>query len=190
MSNTRTTTRSGAVRSGCSADIERATRRTTVDTEAYQSYLQGRFQWNKHTLEGLQASIEYFQQAIAKDPDFAQAYVGMADIYIMEGGWGMEPATVALPKAEKAAQHALALDPDNADAHAALGLIAMNYDWDWAMAEQELRRALALDPSNALTYDWYAEYLMVIGRADLSLNQIEHARARAYTVGTRLKPNL
>lgn len=107
----------------------RMRRSRAINSEANLLYLKGRFFWNKRSPAGVREGEKYFQKAIARDADFAQAYVGLADAYIFEGGWGMEPATTVLPRADQAAHQALVLDPENAEAHAALGLIAMNYEW-------------------------------------------------------------
>lgn len=153
----------------------RMRRSRATNPEAMLLYLKGRYFWNKRTREGVREGEKYFQQAIAKDGDFAQAYVGLAGAYIFEGGWGMEPATVVLPRAEKAVQKAIALDSENADAHAALALIAMNYEWDWLKAEREYKLALHLNPNSSTAHHWYAEYLGAQGRFDEGLAEIERA---------------
>jgi TolB-like protein/Flp pilus assembly protein TadD len=166
----------GAVRAVMTPDEQARMRRSRpVNPEANTSYLKGQYFWNKRTAAGVKEGEKYFREAIAKDADFAPAYVGLADTFIMEGGWGLEPATVVLPKAEAAARQALTLDPDNAEAHAALGLIAMNYEWDWAKAEREYKQALALSPNDALTHHWYAEFLAARGRFDEGLAEIQRA---------------
>src|SRR5450432_416208 len=148
----------------------------TTNSDANLLYLKGRYFWNKRTLEGVRQAAQYFEQAVAKDGDFAQAYVGLADAYIFEGGWGMEPATVALPRAEAAARRAIVLDSDNAEAHAALGLIAMNYEWDWPNAEREYKLALSLNPNDSTAHHWYGEYLGAQGRFDEGLAELDRAQ--------------
>lgn len=167
----------GALRAAMTPEEQARMRRSrAVNAPANLAYLKGQYFWNKRTPAGVREGEKYFFEAMAQDPDFSQAYVGLADAYIMEGGWGMEPATVVLPKAEAAARHALALDPDNADAHAALGLIAMNYDWDWSKSEREYKQALALSPNDALAHHWYAEFLVARGRFDEALAEIQRAQ--------------
>src|SRR5262249_18874319 len=114
--------------------------------------------------------------AIALDPNYAQAYAGLADAYQFLGAFDPRSSKENYQKARNAFQHALQLNPTLAEAHASAGLVAMNYDWDWPLAEQELRRAIALDPNQALFYDWYAEYLMAVGKTDDSFSNIEQAR--------------
>jgi TolB-like protein/DNA-binding winged helix-turn-helix (wHTH) protein/Tfp pilus assembly protein PilF len=148
----------------------------TTNPEANLLYLKGRYFWNKRTREGVREGEKYFQQAITKDGDFAQAYVGLAGVYVFEGGWGMEPATVVVPRAEAAAQKAIALDSENAAAHATLGLIAMNYEWDWGKAEREYKLALRLNPNDSVAHHWYAEYLGAQGRLDEGLAEMGRAQ--------------
>src|SRR5437763_13080060 len=121
------------------------TRRTTTDSEAYQSYLQGRFQWNKRTLEGLQASLEFFHEAIRKDPRYALAYAGEADAYASLADFNVLPTREVMPKIRKAAQQAIELDDTLAEAHTSLAWVRL-HDWDWNAAEQEFKRAIALNP--------------------------------------------
>ena len=165
-----------AVRATVTPEEQARMRRSRlINSDANLLYLKGRYLWNKRSAEGVTESEKYFRDAIARDGDFAQAYVGLADAYIFEGGWGLAPATHVLPQAEAAARHALALDPENAEAHAALGLIAMNYEWDWPKAESEYKLALALNPNNAIAHHWYAEYLGAQGRIDDALVELQRA---------------
>jgi TolB-like protein/Tfp pilus assembly protein PilF/predicted Ser/Thr protein kinase len=148
----------------------------TSNPDAYDAYLKGRYVWLQRTLDAYSQAKEYFEQAIALDPKYAPAFAGLADAYQFLAAHEVQNRKENFERAKNACQRALDLDPNLPEAHASLGLIAMNYDWDWALAEREFRRALVLDPNNALTHDWYAEYLMAVGRADLSLGQIERAR--------------
>src|SRR5437763_4275216 len=148
----------------------------TSNSRAYDAYLQGRYVWLQRTFDAYGPAKEYFEQAIALDPKYAPAYAGLADAYQFLAEYDVQGRKEKFERAKNACRRALQLDPNLPEAHASLGLIAMNYDWDWALAEREFRRALALDPNNALIHDWYAEYLMAVGRADLSLVQIENAR--------------
>ena len=149
--------------------------RATVDPEAYHLYLRGRFLWNKRTPESLAAAIGYFEQALARDPRFALAHVGLADAYTLLGVYGnMRPAE-ARTKARAAVAKALALDDTLAEAHASFGLLQA-MEWNWAAAEDEYRRALELKPGYATARCWYALLLVERGQADEALVQIRHAR--------------
>ena len=150
---------------------------TPKSFEAYDLYLKGRYFWNKRTPESFEEAIKYFQQAIAKDPDYARAYAGLADCYALLPGYTMTvPQTEALPKARAAALKALQLDGELAEAHTSLALITENYDWDWQTAEKEYRRAIDLNPNYATAHHWYAEYLTWNGRFDEAFQESERAR--------------
>ncbi|HEX4949850.1 MAG TPA: tetratricopeptide repeat protein [Blastocatellia bacterium] len=151
------------------------TKRETGSTEAYQLYLQGRHFWNRRTAEGLKKSIEYFEQAIAKDPRYARAYAGLSDAWGLLWGYGFVPPAEAIPQARTAAQKALALDETLAEAHHALGAIAWNYDWDWAGAEREFRRAIALNPHYAPAHHYLGEFLTYLGRFDEGQAEFQRA---------------
>ena len=147
-----------------------------AQVEAYDLYLQGRFFLNKRTEAGFQRAADYFQQAIAKDATYARAYAGLADAYALIGAYFLAPPNDVMPKARAAAQKAAQLDPSLPEAHAALAVIAQDYDWDWSMAEKEYRRAIELDPSYATAHHWYAEELALVGRFPEALAEIERAR--------------
>jgi TolB-like protein/DNA-binding winged helix-turn-helix (wHTH) protein len=136
----------------------------TESNEAYQLYLKGRFYWNKRTAEALKKSIEYFNQAIDRDPRFALAYAGLADCYVVPAN--RLPPREAMPKAKAAAIRALELDETLAEAHASLGRVLAAYDWDWTSAEKEYKRAIELNPRYAVAHQWYGGYLAVMGRSD------------------------
>lgn len=144
--------------------------------EAYNLYLKGQFFWNKRTHEGFEEAISYFQQATAKDPGYARAYAGLADVYALLGGYTSIPATESMPKARAAALRALQLDDNLPEAHAALALIVQNYDYDWQTAEKEFKRAIELNPNYATAHHWYAEHLAWRGRFDEALRESERAR--------------
>jgi Tfp pilus assembly protein PilF len=146
-------------------DLQRMAHHNTTDTVAYQLYLQGRFQWNKRTLEGMQESIDLFQQAIQKDPQYALAYAGQADSYALLADFSVLPAKEVLPKLESAAQKALQFDDSLAEAHTSLAW-ARFHNWDWAGAEREFKRAIELNQGYPTAHAWYGEYLMVLGRFD------------------------
>jgi TolB-like protein/Tfp pilus assembly protein PilF len=146
-------------------------KRETRNGEAYQLYLQGRFYWNKYTEEGFRKSIEYFKQAVEKDPAYALAYSGLADAYSLLGELAVRPPRESFPHARTYAEKALALDETLADAHLSLGIVQLLYEWDWAGAEKELRRAKELDPNNPQIYHFYGHYLQIVGRVDEAINE-------------------
>jgi serine/threonine-protein kinase len=148
----------------------------TSNPLANEAYLKGRYVWLQRNTDSFRQAKEYFEQAIALDPNYAQAYAGLADAYQFLGAFDPPNSKENYDKAKSAYQRALELDATLAEAHASAGLVAMNYDWDWPLAERELRRAIALDPNNALFHDWLAEYLMAVGRTDESLGNMERAR--------------
>jgi TolB-like protein/Flp pilus assembly protein TadD len=134
----------------------------TVNPEAYQDYLRGRYFWNKRTGEALKKAREYFERAIEKDPSYAPAHSGLADAYALMGssGYDIMPPREAMPRAKAAAANALEIDETLAEAHAALGYVKLAYDWDWSGAEQELARAIELKPNYAIAHQWRGELLM------------------------------
>jgi TolB-like protein/DNA-binding winged helix-turn-helix (wHTH) protein len=144
--------------------------------ESYELYLKGQFFWNQRRFESLQRAIDYFQQAIAKDPNNAHAYAGLADSYALVGGYGGVELPEYAVKAKAAALHALQIDPNLAEAHTAFALIRENYYLDWTTAEQEYQKAIALNPSYATAHQWYAECLMWQGRFDQALKERDRAR--------------
>jgi serine/threonine-protein kinase len=150
-------------------------KRYTRNTEAYSLYLQGRFHWNKRSGVGMRKSIEFFQRAIAMDSGFALAYVGLADANSTLGSYHLEPPREVLPQAREAAERALALDDQLAEAHASMGKILTDYYWDWARAESELQLALRLNPNDANARRWYAVLLASLGRFDESVVEARHA---------------
>ena len=150
-----------------------------VNPEAYDAYLRGRYFWNKRTEQGLRRAIEYFDQAIAKDPHYAQAYSGLADSYALLGDWeyGALAPKEAFPKAKAAAAKALQLDDTLGEAHASLALCLKSFDWDWKSAERELVRALELNPSYATAHQWYAWNLIILGRVNEGIGELKKAEA-------------
>ena len=149
---------------------------STVSPEAYDLYLRGRYFWAKRTFDGFQQAADYFQQAIAKDPNYARAYAGLADTYALMCSWNMVAKDEFVPKARAAALKALQIDDTQAEAHTSLALIVENYDWDWQTAEKEYKRAIQLDPGYATAHQWYAEYLTWVGRFDEASVESERAR--------------
>jgi serine/threonine protein kinase len=136
----------------------------TVNPEAYQDYLKGRYWWNKRTEEGLNKGIEYFKEAIEKDPAYAFAYAGLADSYSQLALYDIVPPSEAYPRAKEAALKSLEMDDTLAEAHTSLALIKTYYDWDWSGAEREFQRAIALNPNYAIAHQWYGEALRMMGR--------------------------
>jgi TolB-like protein/Tfp pilus assembly protein PilF len=148
----------------------------TVDPEAYEEYLKGRYYWSKRTEESLRTAIEHFEAAVRADPTYAPTYAALADSYNQLGTVmvGSEPPSVMRPRAAEAAIRALQIDPDLAEAHATLGYVK-HYDWQWAEAERELRRALELNPSYALGHIWYANFLLCRTRLDEAVAEVRKA---------------
>ncbi|HEX2835209.1 MAG TPA: protein kinase [Thermoanaerobaculia bacterium] len=136
----------------------------TADPRAYELYLKGRFQWNKRDKEGLYQAIEYFNQAIEIDPQYALAYAGLADCYNLLDIWAGLPTGETFPRAKAAAQKALSIDDQLAEAHTSLAYAIHTYEWDWPAAEREYQRAIALNPNYATARQWYAEFLTAVGR--------------------------
>ncbi|MGB6875154.1 MAG: winged helix-turn-helix domain-containing protein [Candidatus Acidiferrales bacterium] len=164
----------GGVRKRIGADSSPIETPTTY--EAYDLYVKGRFFWNKRTFVGFQQAVGYFQQAIAKDPNYARAYSGLADSYTLLSSYNCGSPNVLIPKARAAALRALQINNNLAEAHASLALIAENYDWDWQTAGKEFRRAIELDPNYPTAHQWYAEYLAWQGRFDDAFAESERAR--------------
>jgi serine/threonine protein kinase/tetratricopeptide (TPR) repeat protein len=158
------------------ADKSRMAQRSTQNSEAYQLYLQGRFFWNRRTAGGTNKAIDYFQQAIAKDPNFALAYSGLADSY-----YSLARNTAALSpreagaKARQAADRAVDLEPSLAEAHASLALVHLIFEWDFANAEREFHRAVELNPRYPYAHQWYAELLWATGRNEESVKEVSKA---------------
>jgi TolB-like protein/Tfp pilus assembly protein PilF len=150
--------------------------RPTENTEAYQLYLKGRFFWNKRTAKDFKTAINYFQQAIDKDPGFALAYAGLADTYVLLSGFGAASPKESLPKAKAAALKALELDSTLGEAHTSLAQAVFAYDFDFAVAEKEFRRGIELSPNYATAHHWYAESaLAALGRFDEAVAEMKRA---------------
>ena len=137
--------------------------------------MRGRYFWNRRTEDSLRRSIEYFQQAIATDPDYALAYAGLADTYALLASFSVETGQQAHSNAKAAALKAIQLDPSLAEPHASLGMISFFSDWDGAAAEQEFRRSIALQPNYATAHHWYALDLAAMGRFPEALSEAERA---------------
>lgn len=147
----------------------------TNNPEAYQFYLKGRFYWNKRTADGLKKAIEQFQLASEKDSDYALAYVGLADCYLLLEEYAGAPAADTYPKARAFAERALQIDGSLAEAHASLGLIN-DALWKWDDAEKEFRQSLALNPNYPTAHHWYSLHLRRLKRFDEALAEIKRAQ--------------
>jgi eukaryotic-like serine/threonine-protein kinase len=152
-------------------------KRDTQNPEAYRLYLQGRYYWNQRTNDGVKKGLEYFQQAIEKDPGYALAYAGVADSYAVGNGeyLGLTPQE-ARPKSKAAALKALELDDSLAEAHTTLADTYLYYDWDFPKAQQEFQRAIAANPNYPTAHQWYSEYLFAVGRFDDSIAEAKRAQ--------------
>ena len=145
-------------------DHAQMTRNYSPDSEAYRLYLQGRYNWNKRTVEGLQSGIDYFGKAIQRDQDYALAYAGLADCYLLLNVYNVTSADDSFPKAEAASRKALSINESLAEAHTALGFVTYRYHLKWAEAEEHFKKAIALNPNYATAHQWYASYLAASGR--------------------------
>jgi len=148
----------------------------TSDPAAHEAYLKGNFYWNRLTCDGFNKGLEYFQQAVVKDPNFALAYVGVAQSYFTLGDWGCMPQEETIPKSKAAALKALELDNDLGPAHAWLGKIAFFYEWDWPKAKKEMQRALELDPNYIPAHLMHAVFLVCMGEREPGLTEMNRAR--------------
>jgi TolB-like protein/Tfp pilus assembly protein PilF len=158
-----------------SAEVASVEKNYTANSEAYQLYLKGRFHWNKRNTDDFQKAREYFQQAIANDPSYALAYAGLADTLALMPYFGNFRPGEYMPLAKQSAQKALELDPNLAEAHASLGQILVNYDYDFKGAEKELKRAIELDPKYPTAYQWLSEVYNYLGNNDQALSEINKA---------------
>jgi TolB-like protein len=147
----------------------------TKNPEAYQLYLQGRYFWNKRTPQSIQKSVEYFQKAIEKDPNYALGYAGLSDAYTLLGYYGGAPALEVFPKAKEAALKAVTLDADLPEAHNALGFILVLHDYDYAGSEREYRRVIALNPNDAFAHQNLGVMLNRIGRGAEGMVELRRA---------------
>src|SRR5580700_1882089 len=165
------------LRSGMSgSEKQLVTKQGTQNPEAYELYLKGRYAWSKRTAPDLETAISYFNQAIAKDPGYALAYSGLADVYTVFPVYGAKSSDV-IPKSDAAARKALELDPTLAHPHAVLGGNYMEYDWDFAGGEAEYKKAFELDPNDATAHQWYAQDISWIGgREQEALAEIKRAQ--------------
>jgi TolB-like protein len=155
---------------------EKLAKRPTENLEAYDLYLQGRNLWNKRNEVDLIKSIEYFEKAIDIDPNYALAYAGLGDTYVVIGNYGLWSPARAYPKGKASALKALEIDDRLAEAHASLADFMSEYDWDFVGAEKEYRRAIELNPGYATARQWYASFLSWLGRHEEAISEFRIAR--------------
>jgi TolB-like protein/DNA-binding winged helix-turn-helix (wHTH) protein/Flp pilus assembly protein TadD len=148
-----------------------------INPEAYESYLKGRYFWNKRTADGLKVALAYFNEAVEEDPNYAQAYSGLADTYALLGDWQYAVMTPkeAFPKAKAAAIKALELDSALGEAHNSLAFVLDGFDWDLDSGGREFRRAIELSPGYATAHHWYAWHLSLLGRYDEAIAEMKKA---------------
>jgi tetratricopeptide (TPR) repeat protein len=148
-----------------------------VNPQAYESYLKGRYFWNKRTADGLKVALAYFKQAIEEDPKYAKAYSGLADTYALLGDWQYAVMTPkeAFPKAKEAAIKALELDNTLGEAHNSLAFVLDGFDWDLDAGGKEFQRAIELNPGYATAHHWYAWHLSLSGRFDEAITEMRKA---------------
>jgi serine/threonine protein kinase/tetratricopeptide (TPR) repeat protein len=156
-------------------DEERLQMQPTENLEAYNLYLQGRFLWNKRTPNDLKKSIEFYEKAIEKDPDFALAYAGIADSYINLSDFMELPPMAAFPNAKKALNKALEINNSLGEAHCSLAYVFYAFEWDFKSAENEFKRAIELNPNYATAHQWYGQYLAAMGRFEEAYKEIDKA---------------
>ena len=156
-------------------DEEKLAKRYTKDAEAYELYLKGRYFWNKRNEEGFRNGIEYFKRAEEKDPTFALAFSGLADSYALLCDIGVVRPLDEMPKAKAAAQKAVDADPALAEAYTSRAFVRLAYDWDWLGAQNDFQQALKLNPKYPTAHQWYASYLMQMGKFSLAKAEIEEA---------------
>ncbi len=151
----------------------------TVNPEAYEAYLKGRYFWNKRTADGLTKAVDYFNVALQKDPAYAPAYAGLADSYALMGDWeyGVLAPKEAFPKAKAAAAKALELDDTLGEAHTSLAFCLDVFDWAWDSAGREFKRAIELNPGYATAHDWYAWHLIMLGQNSEAVAEMRKAES-------------
>lgn len=149
--------------------------RDTSDPEAYKAYLQGQYYWNKYTDEGFTKAIEYFTAATQRDPKYARAFAGLSHTFAVQAADPYRPPREVMPAAKAAADTALHLDDNSAEAHTSLGMYYLFYEWDWPAAEREFRRALDLDSDSSDALHFYGHYLEAVGKTDEAVSVMKRA---------------
>lgn len=156
-------------------DQQKLAKRYTNDAEAYELYLKGRYFWNKRNEDGLRNGIKYFREAEEKDPRYALAYSGLADSYALLSDIGVVRPADEMLKAKAAAQRAVDIDPSLAEAYTSRAFVKLAFDWDWLGAEADFKKALELNPKYPTAHQWYASYLVQMGKFDHAKQEIEQA---------------
>jgi TolB-like protein/Tfp pilus assembly protein PilF len=159
-----------------SAEQQKLSQNHTENFEAYHLYLKGRFFWNRRTEEGLRKGLGYFEQALLEDPQYALAYIGLADSYNVLGFYSYLSPKESFLKAKVAAEKALKLNEELSEAHSSLAYAMLYYDWDFASAEREFRRAIELNPNYPIAHQWYGNLLTAMGRWDEALQEFKRAQ--------------
>ncbi len=154
---------------------KRLAKRPTKNTEAYTLYLRGRYHWNKRTKEGFDKAIEYFEQAIRRDPDLALAYSGLSDCYGLMAGFHYIDMAEGYARARDLALRSLEIDDSLAEGHASLAIVRYRVDWNWYETEREFKRAIELNPGYTMARHWYAVYLVMMGRFEEALAEVERS---------------
>jgi Tfp pilus assembly protein PilF len=159
------------------AERKLLTKHYTENVEAYQLYMRGRYELRKRSEEGFTQGIKYFNEAVAKDPQYALAYAGLADSYLLlsVGDYGILAPREAATRAKTSANQALELDESLAEAHTSLGFLNYVFDWDWTNAEGHFRRAIELNPNYATAHHWYGLFLSTQGRANEGISELQRA---------------
>lgn len=165
-----------AISSSAAIAVQDGSRHSSPDPVARNLYLSGQYYWDKRTPADLNKAVSYFEQAIDRDPKYAEAYVGLANCYSLLREFAAMPSDEAFPRALAAARKAVELDPSSAEAHNALAFGTFYWNWDAAEAEREFRTAIKLDPNYATAHHWYATFLMVLGRLPEALEQVNLAQ--------------
>jgi tetratricopeptide (TPR) repeat protein len=155
---------------------ERLQKQYTKNTDAYELYLKGRYHLNRLTDDGFLKALDYFQQAVEKDPNFALAHAGVAGSYNALGGFNVRPPKEVYPKARSAVLTALNLDPLLAQAHTELAMVNFTFDWDWASAEREFKRAIEINPTDSDAHYYYSFYLAFMGQFDTAIAEMRKAK--------------
>ena len=156
-------------------EIKRVTKQYTQNTEAYQAYLKGRYNWNKRSDEGLKAALSFFQQATDIDPTYAPAYSGIADVYLTLFDYEILSAKDSNARVSAAVKKALEIDDTLAEAHTSLAHLYL-HEWKWEEAEKEFRKAIELNPGYSVTYHWYSLGLTTLGRLEEAVQMMKRAQ--------------
>lgn len=157
------------------ADVAKVEKSYTTNAEAYQLYLKGKFFWNKRTGESLKQAVDFYNQAIEKDPNYALAYSGLAETYVLFSSYDVASATDSMPRAKAAALRALAIDDSVAEAHTAFGFYLWYYEWNHDASEKEFRRAIELKPDYSTAHHWFGGCLSDVKRFDDGLAELRRA---------------